>query len=367
MTAGHFADRSVFDDGSELQSAYRCVLDSAPDAVFVVDPEGVVTWVNAAAETLLGLPANRLLKRPFSALLCDPREWERGLALLTPGERLCDRTLELRRVDGQPLRVSVSASCVSYGPGSGAATLLYARDLRERLQAERLLEARNEELEHCVQTMSHDLRSPLVALLGFSRLLRQDYESQLDETGRHFVDRIEQAGRTMEDLIHDLLELSRIERPGPSRAPVDPRSVLLQLQAELKPRLEAGGVGIEIPSSPPLVHCDRTRLYQLFSNLIGNALDHMGSCDDPRITVEVEDQGSHHCVRVRDSGRGIAPEHHERIFQVFQSLGPRDDGQRGTGIGLAIVRKIAESHGGRAWVESRPGRGATFHVTLPKQ
>ncbi len=366
MTARSFAE-PVSSEADTPKSAFRCVLGDAPDAVLVVDDAGRVSWANPAAESLLGRPERRLAGRPLSTLLRDGREWIGRLGSLGPGERLGDCSLELLRPDGESLRVSAAASRACFGPGSEAWTVLYLRDLRERLRAERELEARNAELEHCVHTLSHDLRSPLVALLGFSRLLRQDYESRLDETGRHFIDRIEQAGRTMEDLIHDLLELSRIERPGVTRALVDPRKVLLQLRAELKPRLDAAGVRIELPDSPPLVYCDRTRLYQVFSNLIGNALDHMGGCADPEVVVEVEDHGAHHCIRVRDSGKGIPREHQERIFQVFQSLGPRADGQRGTGIGLAIVRKIAESHGGRAWVESRPGHGAAFHVTLPKQ
>jgi signal transduction histidine kinase len=121
-----------------------------------------------------------------------------------------------------------------------------------------------------VRAVSHELRSPLVALLGFSRLLREDYGGQFDEKGRHFVKRIEQAARTMEALIRDFLELSRIgdgEEAAPSLA--DSRQVLLQLQAELKPRLDAQRVHLDLPAESPLIHCDRTRLYQIFSNLIG--------------------------------------------------------------------------------------------------
>jgi signal transduction histidine kinase len=132
----------------------------------------------------------------------------------------------------------------------------------------------------------------------------------------------------------------------------------------VKPRLEVADIELVLPSDPPLVFCDRTRLYQVFSNLIGNGIQHMGSCTGARIEVEVVEDEEFHRISVRDTGRGIAPEHHQRIFEVFQSMGSRPDGSRGTGIGLAIVRKIAETHGGRAWVESDPGHGSTFHVTL---
>jgi signal transduction histidine kinase len=115
-----------------------------------------------------------------------------------------------------------------------------------------------------------------------------------------------------------------------------------------------------------MIYCDRTRLYQVLSNLIGNAIDHMGPCEDPYIIVEVEERPDEHRISVRDAGRGIAPEHHAQVFEAFRSLGPGSDGRHGTGIGLAIVKKIAETHSGRVWVESQAGQGAAFHVTFPR-
>ena len=169
----------------------------------------------------------------------------------------------------------------------------------------------------------------------------------------------------METLINDLLELSRLGSAANRKALVDPLRILRQLRAELKPRLESRHARLVFPETMPLVMCDRTRLYQVFSNLIGNALDHMGPVENPTIEIDVVVEGDSHRVTVRDNGRGIDPGYHERIFQIFQSLGPRQDGSRGTGVGLAIVKKIAEVHGGSVWVESEPGCGAAFHVRLP--
>lgn len=171
----------------------------------------------------------------------------------------------------------------------------------------------------------------------------------------------------MEGLIHDLLELSRIGKPGERARLVDPRAVLLQLAAEFKPRLDESGIRLVLPENPPLIFCDRTRLYQVFSNLIGNAIDHMGQCERRRIEVTIAEAPSFHQITVRDFGLGIAPEHREKVFEVFQTVGSRRDTRRGTGMGLAIVRKIAETHRGRAWVEGSLGEGAAFHVTFPRR
>jgi signal transduction histidine kinase len=240
------------------------------------------------------------------------------------------------------------------------------RDVTESHRSRERLERQNAELESFVHSVSHDLRSPLVSLLGFSRLLRKDYEDLLDDTGRHFLHRIEQAGRTMEGLIADLLELSRIGRQSEPRTLVDPRAVLQQLKAELKPRLDEQSVQLDLPSSPPLMACERTRLYQIFSNLIGNALNHMGPCEDPAIEIRVAEEAERHHITVSDNGQGIPIAEQERIFEVFYTVAPKSDGQRSTGVGLAIVKRIVEASNGRVWVESSPGHGATFHLTLPR-
>jgi PAS domain S-box-containing protein len=342
------------------------VVDASRAAILAVDAEGFVVRANRAAARLLERPAEELVGCPVALLLGEAAtDVERLANALANGGDVRDREVTIAR-DGAPaLKVLLEASPL--GEDASRGRVLFLRDVTQRSERESELRRANAELEHCVNALAHDLRSPLVALLGFSRLLRQDYGELLDETGTHFLDRIEQAGRTMEGLIHDLLELSRIGQPGERPALVDPRAVLLQLTAELKPRLEAGNIRLELPETPPpLVYCDRTRLYQVLSNLIGNAIDHMGEPARPRIEVVVTEFEDHHRISVCDNGRGIAPEHHDRIFEVFQSLGPRSDGRRGTGIGLAIVKKIAEKHGGRVWVESAPGVGATFHVSLPR-
>lgn len=335
------------------------ILDNAPDAVIALDRCGFVTYANPALEPLLGISPSDIQDRPVAELLTSSSNLCGITASFKPGGEI-HGDLKLRN-----RWISVSSRPLQLPNGRAAGSVSFLRDVTERRTMQEELEHKNAELESYVHSVSHDLRSPLVSMLGFGKLLRQDYDSVLDETGRHFLDRIEQAGRTMEGLIHDLLELSQIGASGESRTLIDPRTVLLQLQAELKPRLDEHDIDLRLPSHPPLVLCDRTRLYQLFSNLIGNAIDHMGPAESATIRVDIETRSDHHRISVRDNGCGIAAAEHERIFQVFQSLGRRSS-RRTTGMGLAIVKKIAEVNGGHVWVDSQPEHGATFYLTLPR-
>jgi PAS domain S-box-containing protein len=341
------------------------ILDGAPDGVVVVDRSRFITWANPAMAELTGYSVEELVDQPLVLFLRSQEDLERIAAALRPVSPAWSEQLEVRRRDGHPLSVSVNARLLTLPDGTELGAVAYVRDVTERHRIENELSRRAEELQNWVNAVSHDLRSPLVAVLGFARLLGEDYGDRLDEQGLRFLRRIEEAGRTMESLVHDLLEFARIGRSEPRRVHVDPREVLLQLQAELKPRLEEAQVELRLPEEPPLLWCDRTQLYQVLSNLVGNALDHAGPARRPAVEVSVlAEDGRRHLV-VRDFGRGIDPADHERIFEIFQTRGVPRNGKRGTGIGLAIVRKIAESHGGEAWVESRIGDGSAFHVTFP--
>jgi len=344
---------------------FRSILDSASDAVVALDRRGYVTYANPALKQVLGLPSERLLGLPVS-LAFSRRGALDGLAeALRPGRDGQGVELEVTRKGGGTRILSVTANPIVLPSGTCGGTVAFLRDVTDQRRSETDLALKNQELEHYVHAVSHDLRTPLVSLLGFSRLLAQDYGDVLTDTGRHFLDRIEQASRSMETLINDLLELSRIGTANGRRDWVDPLPVLKQLANELKPRLEAQGIALTLPASPPLTFCIRTQLYQISSNLIGNAIEHMGECDDARIDVAADGTGDGVRLRVTDNGVGIPPEGQARVFEIFHTGVRRPGARRGTGIGLAIVKKIAEAHGGRVWVESAPGAGASFSVLLP--
>jgi two-component system sensor kinase FixL len=359
-------DRSTTQEFRRTVDYLSAVLECSPEPVLVLDRTRRVDYANPAVEALLGWRAKELFRTPIANFVVQADQLEGSASERLTEQAVVRRELEVFRSDGTSCWMSISASPLRLPSGRLVGTVLFLRDERECRRTRLELARKNAELEQTVRAVSHDLRSPLVAVLGFSRLLREDFVDRLDEKGRHFLEQIEKSARTMEALIGDFLELSRIgHEQGTAPALCDPREVLWQLKAELKPKLDARRVELQLPPELPLIRCDRTRLYQVFSNLIGNALDHMGQTLGPRIRVGVSEEPSAYHITVRDNGQGIDPDHHDRIFEIFQGLKPAGASE-GTGVGLAIVRKIAEVHGGHAWVESRAGEGATFHVTLAR-
>jgi signal transduction histidine kinase len=225
------------------------------------------------------------------------------------------------------------------------------------------LEAKNAELESFSYTVSHDLKSPLFTLRGFLGYVLRDLEEGNKDRVRADIARIADAADKMRRLLDDLLELSRIGRfvNPPQDVALD---VIAREAVELvRGALDARGVSVRIASGLPVVRGDRSRLVQVLQNLIDNAAKFMGDQERPQIEVGMRTGGSLATFFVRDNGVGIAARHQERVFRLFDKL---DSDTEGTGVGLALVRRIVEQHGGRVWIESPgAGGGSTFCFTLP--
>jgi PAS domain S-box-containing protein len=237
------------------------------------------------------------------------------------------------------------------------------KELEARKQLIEELENKNSELERFTYTVSHDLKSPLVTINGFLGFLEQDATSGNLERMRRDIQRIHEAVKKMQSLLNELLELSRIGRMmnAPETVPFDllVRDTLEMVQGRLSERK------VEVDAHPnlPVVYGDRPRLVEVLQNLIDNAAKYMGDQPHPRIEIgQRGEEDSMPVFYVKDNGIGIAPEFHERVFGLFNKLDPRSEG---TGVGLALVKRIVEVHGGRIWVESEAGRGSTFLFTLP--
>jgi signal transduction histidine kinase len=242
-----------------------------------------------------------------------------------------------------------------------------ARDLRaheqerERLIAD--LEAKNAEMERFNYTVSHDLKSPLVTVLGFAGLVEADLEAGRVDRARDGLARIAAAGERMHGLLEDLLELSRIGRIVNPPEDVSMAELAREAVEMVRGRLDERGARVEIAGDLPSVRGDRQRLREVLQNLIENAVKFMGQQPAPLVQVGVRPGNPEPVFFVRDNGQGLDMRYQEKLFRLFEKLDPRGEG---TGVGLALVRRIVEAHGGRVWVESDgPGTGATFCFTVP--
>jgi chemotaxis family two-component system sensor kinase Cph1 len=224
------------------------------------------------------------------------------------------------------------------------------------------LAAKKEEMEHFLNAVSHDLKSPIVTCLGLTGILREDLKAGRVEETQDTVGRIDRSIMRMRQLIEDLLHLSRIGQVRFELGDVDTLTMIRSIGDELKPRLDKIGAMLQIGSDLPVVRADAQWLAEVFENLLNNAIKY--GCDNPqpKITVGSITEDGEHRFFIRDNGRGIDPAHHAQILQPFRRL--RSD-KEGSGMGLAIVVRIVKMHGGRLWIESEPGHGAAFWIALP--
>jgi len=237
------------------------------------------------------------------------------------------------------------------------------REIRERMQADEQLRASNHELEAFTYSASHDLRAPLRAIMGFTSLLAERADV-MDEDARNVLERIDRAARQMDALIHDLLNYARTGQRELLAVPVSLEPIVKEIENTFQSRIRESGTEFQIVRPLAPVLGDPTLIKQTLLNLVDNALTYRKRDGCPRISVAcavVEDRA---VLSVSDNGIGIAPQHHDKIFQVFHRLHAESE-YAGTGIGLAIVAKAARAMGGTVRVTSAPGVGSTFNVSLP--
>ena len=238
------------------------------------------------------------------------------------------------------------------------------RKVETSLQESNLaLEARNAEMERFTYSVSHDLKNPLVTIRGFAGSLRRDLERGDQERISSDLDRIEKAAKRMQNLLQDLLELSRVGRVAHNPESLDLSALVREVTEHLGPLGAQHNVTLSIAPDMPWVQGDRVRLEEVFQNLLENAAKFMGEQSSPQISISARIAGNEVVCTVEDNGVGIEAPYQGKVFELFERL---DQSVEGTGIGLALVRRIIEFHGGRVWVESAGlGQGSRFHFTLP--
>ncbi|MBL8049795.1 MAG: PAS domain S-box protein [Anaerolineales bacterium] len=237
------------------------------------------------------------------------------------------------------------------------------QELIERKNLLHEMEVKNAELERFSYTVSHDLKTPLVTIRGFLGLMSKSVLSGDIEAFQRDMARVVKATDRMNQLLKDLLELSRIGRVLNEKKNISFGSLVSAAVEIVHGRIQEKNISIYVQENLPIVFVDQPRMIEVLQNLVDNAAKYMGEQKDPKIEIGFEgEQNGEYTFFVRDNGIGIAPEHHERIFGLFNKL---DAESEGTGVGLALVKRIVEFHGGRIWVKSEAGLGSTFYFTLP--
>ncbi len=359
------------------EARFRQLSDSAPVPIWMVDARGVCTWVNKTFLEFFGCTLEQMVGRRFEFALhpedspgCE-EEFNRCFEARKEFECEC----RVRRRDGR-WRWWLDRGIPLYGGGNEFAGYIGScMDITEkrevRVDLERMVEERtvklmetNAELETLVYSIAHDLRAPLRSLQGFAELLLEEHEHGGSEMARSHAKRIARAAGVMDALVTDLLAYGRIARSELRLARVEVLPAWLKALSQFEADIAARGARIETDGMIPAVRAHEGMLVQVLANLLGNALKFVSPDKVPRIRFRAEDFGEVVRLWVEDNGIGIAADHQDRIFRVFERLHGREYG--GTGIGLSIVSKGVERMGGRVGVISTEGEGSRFWIELPK-
>lgn len=363
--------RKVEEELSRSEEKYRTLVDDMNDGIFAVDAKGVITFANRALARIHGLEdPGELVGRSFLDFLPpglrDRIENELKNTADT-GDVAEVKVLPIVGKDGHTAFVEVKpAPVVEEGRITGTKGVV--RDITERKEAEERLaryaeelKRSNGELEYFAYIASHDLQEPLRKIAGFTELLAKRYRREMGPDADRFIGHIVDSTNRMRTLINDLLSYSRITTRGREFSPVDLNAVLGQVLSDMELALKESGASV-VSDTLPAVMADGPQMGQVLQNLIGNALKFQGE-SPPRIQVSAVKNNGEWLFSVRDNGMGFEAEYAERVFLMFQRLHSGTE-YPGTGIGLALCKRIVERHGGRIWAEPEPGKGTTFYFTI---
>jgi PAS domain S-box-containing protein len=360
---------------AQLESRYRGLLEAAPDAMVVVNQLGKIVLLNLQAQKQFGYHRDELLDQKVTDII--PAGFAERLqadGLRSAADALAQQIgtgIELagRRKDGTEFPIEIMLSPLNSREGILVTAAI--RDITERKNSEtnlvktmEELKRSNDELEHFAYVASHDLQEPLRMVASYTQLLAKRYKGRLDSDADEFIAFAVDGSERMQALIQDLLAYSRAGSSGRELREISSEAALQHALTSLQATIAQSGA-IVTHDELPVITSDATQLAQVFQNLIGNAIKYRGA-STPLVHIGVADRGTDEWTfSVSDNGMGIEPQYFERIFVLFQRLHGRQE-FAGTGIGLAICKKMLERLGGRIWVESQPQQGSTFYFTLPK-
>lgn len=352
----------------------RLIIDAAPNGMLMINRGGEIVLVNSQIEKLFQYERDELIGQSIEILVPEASRAKHPASredfFREPKARSMGSGRDLfgLRKDGSQIPVEIGLNpLTSQGETFVVASVV---DITERKRAEALLQEKllelersNEDLQQFAYVCSHDLQEPLRVISNYTQLLARRYAEALDEDAKEFIEFTVDATKRMQELINDLLLYSRVQTKGQEFKETDCSIVVEMAIANLKIAIEESS-GRVICGPLPTIKADSSQLLQLFQNLISNAIK-FRSKDPPEISISAKDTGSSWTITVQDNGQGFDMKYASRIFIIFQRL-HRKEKYPGSGIGLAVCKKIVERHGGRISVESEPDKGSAFQFTLPK-
>jgi PAS domain S-box-containing protein len=343
----------------------RVAFESSPAGMVMVDRDGAILVVNQEIERLFGYARKELVGQSIELLVPEDtraaHSAHRAEFLLHPQRRAMGTGTDLLgpHRDGSKVPIEITLNPVE--TDTGLCALACVTDLTSRKRADEELRRSNAELQQFAYVASHDLQEPLRTVTSFLQLLERRYGDRLDADASEFIAIAVDGAARMQRLIEDLLSYSRVDTRGVALVPINAGVAVDASLQDLRAAIAESGARVE-RSELPRVLADPAQLQRVFTNLIGNALKFHGP-EPPLVRIAAARDGAFWRFAVTDNGIGIEPKDYGRMFVIFQRLHSREEFP-GTGIGLAICKKIVERHGGRIWLESVPGKGSTFLFTL---
>lgn len=370
--ARDITERKIAEEKLRAASLYaRRLIEASLDPLVTISADGKITDVNQATEDVTGYMREQLIGSDFSDYFTEPEKARAGYKQVFTEGYVKDYPLAIRHKDGKITDVLYNATVYQNEEGEVQGVFAAARDITERIAMENelrqtleKLKQSNAELEQFAYVASHDLQEPLRMVASYVQLLERRYKDKLDSDADEFIGYAVDGANRMRALIDDLLTYSRVGRLGKPFEPTNLEKTMELVLQNLSASIADSGAIVTYDKLPVIV-ADGGQLVQLFQNLIGNAIKFHGK-EPPRIHVSAKDKGTEYQFSVSDNGIGIDPQYFDHLFRIFQRLHTREE-YSGSGIGLAICKKIVERHGGHIWIESQVGKGSTVYFTLNKR
>ena len=362
-------DITLIKEVENKQAVLAAIVESSEDAIIGKDLKGNITTWNPGAEKLFGYMPEEVLGKHGSILFPEDRLSEEHMIMerINKGETVEHFDTQRKTKGGKVLDISLTISPIKDLKGKIIGSSKIARDITERKEAERELEKKtielersNKELNDFAYIVSHDLKAPLRAIGTLADFIVKDYREKLGDEGKEYIDLLLGRVKRMNNLIEGVLKYSRVGRTKERKTEVNLNAFINEIINAIN---IPDNIKIKVDKLPEIIF-EKIPLHQIFQNLITNAVKFMDKAEG-EIMITAKDLGNFYEFSVSDNGPGIEERHFEKIFQIFQTLQARDEFES-TGIGLTIVKKTVEFYGGEIRVSSEPGKGATFHFTLPK-